>query len=88
VEKLPLSQGCKEHRPYFGDNKEFRLEVEKSCMGRNAGDGVVNRGEKIHKGVLFGPYSGQFIPSVWCLVYDLYWTVFSKVLKDDIIYYR
>ena len=55
--------GCEEHSPYFGDNKEFRLEVEKSSMGRNAGDGVVNRGKVIPKGVLFGPYAGRFIPS-------------------------
>jgi hypothetical protein len=55
--------GCEEHSPYFGDNKEFRLEVEKSRMGKNAGDGVVNRGKVIPKGVLFGPYAGRFIQS-------------------------
>ena len=55
--------GCEKHIPYFGDAKEFTLEVEKSSMGRNAGDGVVNRGKMIPKGVLFGPYAGRFIPS-------------------------
>jgi hypothetical protein len=56
-------QGCWEHIPYFGDDKEFRLEVEKSSMGKNAGDGVVNRGKVIPMGVLFGPYAGRFIPN-------------------------
>ena len=55
--------GCEEHIPYFGDNKEFGLEVEKSRVGKNAGDGVVNRGKVIPKGVLFGPYAGRFIHS-------------------------
>ena len=52
--------GCEKHVPYFGDNKEFKLEVEKSSVGRKAGDGVVNRGKVIPKGVLFGPYLGKF----------------------------
>ena len=55
--------GCEEHSPHFGDNKEFKLDVEKSSMGKKAGDGVVNRGKVIPKGVLFGPYSGRFISS-------------------------
>ena len=55
--------GCEEHSPYFGDNKEFMLEVEKSSMGKKAGYGVVNRGKVIPKGVLFGPDSGRFISS-------------------------
>ena len=40
--------GCEEHSPYFGDNKEFMLEVEKISMGKKAGYGVVNRGKVIH----------------------------------------
>ena len=53
--------GCERHIIYFGDNKEFNLEVEKSSAGRRAGDGVVNRGKMVPKGVLFGPYLGKFI---------------------------
>jgi predicted RNA-binding Zn-ribbon protein involved in translation (DUF1610 family) len=55
--------GCEKHITYFGDNKEFKLEVEKSSVGgREAGEGLVNRGEAIPEGVLFGPYTGEFIP--------------------------
>ena len=56
--------GCEVHVTYFGDNKEFRLEVEKSTLGRDAGEGVVNRGKVIPEGVLFGPYAGKFIPAI------------------------
>jgi DNA-directed RNA polymerase subunit RPC12/RpoP len=57
--------GCEKHITYFGDNKEFKLEVERSSVGgRDAGEGVVNRGEAIPEGVLFGPYTGKFIPAV------------------------
>jgi uncharacterized C2H2 Zn-finger protein len=55
--------GCEKHITYFGDNKEFKLEVEKSSAGRKAGEGVVNRGNVIPEGVLFGPYTGKFIPA-------------------------
>ena len=55
--------GCEKHVTYFGDNKEFKLEVEKSSLGEKAGDGVVNRGQVIPEGVLFGPYTGKFIPA-------------------------
>ena len=54
--------GCEKHSPYFGDNKEFKLEVEKSSQGWKAGEGVVNRGKPIPKGVLFGPLHRQFHP--------------------------
>ena len=54
--------GCEKHITYFGDNKEFKLEVERSSLGgRDAGEGMVNRGEAIPEGVLFGPYTGEFI---------------------------
>jgi DNA-directed RNA polymerase subunit RPC12/RpoP len=56
--------GCEKHITYFGDNKEFKLEVEKSSVGgSHAGEGVFNRGEVIPEGVLFGPYTGKFIPA-------------------------
>jgi hypothetical protein len=55
--------GCEKHVTYFGNNKEFKLEVEKSSVGGKAGDGVVNRGKVIPEGVLFGPYTGKFIPA-------------------------
>jgi hypothetical protein len=54
--------GCEKHITYFGDNKEFKMEVERSSLGwRDAGEGMVNRGEAIPEGVLFGPYTGEFI---------------------------
>ena len=58
----PEFNGCEVHTPFFGDNQEFKLEVEPSSVGgKDAGDGVFNRGDVIPEGVLFGPYSGEFI---------------------------
>jgi DNA-directed RNA polymerase subunit RPC12/RpoP len=55
--------GCELHPPYFGDTKEFCLVVGPSSVeAKEAGDGVFNRGKMIPEGVLFGPYSGNFIP--------------------------
>jgi hypothetical protein len=56
--------GCERHPPFFGDTKEFNLVVGPSGVeGKEAGDGVFNRGKIIPEGVLFGPYSGNFIPA-------------------------
>jgi uncharacterized C2H2 Zn-finger protein len=57
--------GCECHPPFFGDTKEFNLVVGPSGVkGKKAGDGVFNRGKMIiPEGVLFGPYSGNFIPT-------------------------
>jgi hypothetical protein len=56
--------GCECHPPFFGDTKEFNLVVGPSGVeGKKAGDGVFNRGKIIPEGVLFGPYSGNFIPT-------------------------
>jgi DNA-directed RNA polymerase subunit RPC12/RpoP len=56
--------GCEQHPPFFGDTKEFRLVVGPSSVeGKDAGDGVFNRGKLIPEGVLFGPYGGNFIPT-------------------------
>jgi hypothetical protein len=53
---------CEKNITYFGDNKEFKLEVGKSSVGgRVMGVGVVNRGEMLPEGVLFGPYTDKFI---------------------------
>jgi predicted RNA-binding Zn-ribbon protein involved in translation (DUF1610 family) len=56
--------GCEKHITYFGDNKEFLVVVGRRIGGgRDGGEGVVNRGEDIPEGVLFGPYTGKFIPA-------------------------
>ena len=54
-----MYEGCEKH--YFRDNKVFNLKVEKGSQGLTAGEGVVNRGKVVSKGVLFGPYSGKSI---------------------------
>ena len=60
----PEYNGCEVHTPFFADIRKLNLQVEKSSEGGgNAGQGVVNRGEVILEGVLFGPYSGKFIPT-------------------------
>jgi DNA-directed RNA polymerase subunit RPC12/RpoP len=54
--------GCECHPPFFGDTKEFNLVVGPSGVeGKDVGYGVFNRGKIIPEGVLFGPYSGNFI---------------------------
>jgi len=54
--------GCEIHITLFGDNKMFKLQVEPSGVGPNAGEGVFNRGQMIPEGTVFGPYTGAFIP--------------------------
>ena len=61
-------EGCEKHVPYFGDNKELNLKVEKGSQGLTGGEGVVNKGKVVPKGVLFCPYSGKFIPAA---VYEM-----------------
>ena len=51
--------GCELHPPRFASLEDFTLKVEKSSVAKNAG-GVVNRGEEIKEGTVFGPYVGKF----------------------------
>ena len=54
---------CETHSTLFGDDKMFNLQVGKSAVARNAGQGIFNRGKKvIPEGTVFGPYTGIFIP--------------------------
>ena len=52
--------GCEEHVPHFADFKDFTLKIEVSSAGKNAGEGVVNRGSDIMEGTTFSPYTGKF----------------------------
>jgi len=52
--------GCEEHVPRFADWSDFCLRIEPSCAARNSGEGVVNRGQTIEEGTIFGPYVGKF----------------------------
>ena len=55
------SGGCPLHPPVFSTGLEetFNLQVKPSHI-KKAGDGVINRGDVIAEGVLFGPYPGKF----------------------------
>ena len=56
------TRSCEKHVIYFGDNTELnKLEVEKSSLWEKVGEGVVNKGNVIPEGILFGPYTGKFI---------------------------
>ena len=52
--------GCEVHVPMFQEFHNLNLTIEPSCAARNSGEGVVNRGELIKEGTLFGPYQGQY----------------------------
>jgi len=52
--------GCEEHVPRFADWSDLCLRIEPSCAARNSGEGVVNRGQTIEEGTIFGPYVGKF----------------------------
>ena len=50
--------GCETHSTLFGDNKMFNLQVGKSAVARNAGQGIFNRGkEVIPEGTLLVQYT-------------------------------
>ena len=53
--------GCERHPPLFSNLENTKLEMENRSVGRNAGDGIMNRGAVIAKGTIFGPYTGKYI---------------------------
>ena len=53
--------GCERHPPLFSNLENTELKVENSTVGRNAGDGIMNRGAVIVEGTIFGPYTGKYI---------------------------
>ena len=58
---VPVSGGCAVHPPVFSTGEDLALKVEPSHI-KKAGEGVINRGDVIPPGVLFGPYPGAFVP--------------------------
>ena len=58
---VPREGGCSLHPPVFSSGEEFSLKVEPSHI-RKAGEGVINHGDVIPRGLLFGPYPGAFVP--------------------------
>ena len=58
---VPREGGCALHPPVFSSGEEFSLKVEPSHI-RKAGEGVINHGDVIPRGLLFGPYPGAFVP--------------------------
>ena len=49
--------GCDIHKPVFAKYEDYDLRVSKSFI-KGAGEGVVNHGQIVPEGIIFGPYPG------------------------------
>jgi hypothetical protein len=54
-------KSCHKHLTITGEVSNLKVEPS-GLLGQKVGDGVINKGRLIPEGVLFGPYTGKFIP--------------------------